>query len=110
MVIARLRKVSLGAMLAGRCPRCHKGPIFQPIVRAPVTMNPTCPACGLEFEREPGYFLGAMYFSYMFGVLLVVPVALVLAVVFNLSLVAVLFIALVQTLLTMVVAFRCSRI
>ena len=23
-----------------------------------------CPVCGLQFEREPGYFLGAMYVSY----------------------------------------------
>jgi len=23
-----------------------------------------CPVCGLKFEREPGYFLGAMYVSY----------------------------------------------
>ena len=110
MAIARLRKVSLAAMLAGRCPRCHKGPIFRSIVRAPLTMNRICSVCGLTFEREPGYFLGAMYFSYTFGVILVVPVALVLAVVFNLSLVAVLLIALVQTLLTMVMAFRYSRI
>jgi hypothetical protein len=23
-----------------------------------------CPECGLKFEREPGYFLGAMYVGY----------------------------------------------
>ena len=23
-----------------------------------------CPSCGLKFEREQGYFLGAMYVSY----------------------------------------------
>jgi hypothetical protein len=27
-------------------------------------MNPYCTACGLKFEREEGYFLGAMYISY----------------------------------------------
>ena len=27
-------------------------------------MNERCPDCGLKFEREQGYFLGAMYFSY----------------------------------------------
>ena len=27
-------------------------------------MNERCPVCGLKFEREEGYFLGAMYFSY----------------------------------------------
>jgi hypothetical protein len=28
-------------------------------------MHEYCPACGLKFEREPGYFLGAMYFGYV---------------------------------------------
>jgi hypothetical protein len=27
-------------------------------------MNDRCPHCGLDFNREPGYFLGAMYISY----------------------------------------------
>src|SRR5205823_3904265 len=27
-----------------------------------------CPVCGLVFEREPGYFLGAMYVSYPLGI------------------------------------------
>ena len=27
-------------------------------------MNKTCPECQFRFEREPGYFLGAMYVSY----------------------------------------------
>jgi hypothetical protein len=27
-------------------------------------MHPRCPVCGLNFNREPGYFLGAMYISY----------------------------------------------
>jgi uncharacterized protein (DUF983 family) len=31
-------------------------------------MNETCSACELKFEREHGYFLGAMYISYAMGV------------------------------------------
>jgi hypothetical protein len=27
-------------------------------------MNRRCDHCGLYFEREPGYFLGAIYFNY----------------------------------------------
>lgn len=27
-------------------------------------MHDRCPGCGLHFNREPGYFLGAMYISY----------------------------------------------
>jgi hypothetical protein len=31
-----------------------------------------CFNCGLKFEREPGYFLGAMYISYGLGVIAIV--------------------------------------
>jgi hypothetical protein len=31
-------------------------------------MNRSCPSCGTVFEKEPGYFVGAMYFSYFLGV------------------------------------------
>lgn len=28
-------------------------------------MNPACPDCGVEFEREEGYFLGSMYITFI---------------------------------------------
>ena len=34
-------------------------------------MNDRCPACGLHFDREPGYFLGAMYVSYGLGLAMI---------------------------------------
>ena len=34
------------------------------VLRLEVSMNEACPACGLKFEREPGYFVAAMYLSY----------------------------------------------
>ncbi len=34
--------------------------MFQGLFR----MRPECPTCGLKFEREPGYFLGAIYINY----------------------------------------------
>jgi hypothetical protein len=40
-------------------------------------MNRACPVCGIAFEREPGYFLGAMYFSYAMAVICVVPVVVI---------------------------------
>lgn len=36
-------------------------------------MHAECPVCGLAYLREPGYFLGAMYFSYALGVAAVTP-------------------------------------
>ena len=51
------------------CPRCRTGRIFSTsIFRIFPRMYKRCPACGLKFEREQGYFLGAMYFSYAIGI------------------------------------------
>lgn len=54
----------LADLRAGVCPRCRRGRIF----RGRFAMHPTCPVCALRFEREPGYFTGAMYVSYALGV------------------------------------------
>jgi hypothetical protein len=37
-----------------------------------------CPNCDLKFEREQGYFLGAMYISYGLALITIVVLALVL--------------------------------
>ena len=52
------------AILTLRCPRCLRGKIWRGLV----TMNAACPVCGLVFEREPGYFTGAMVVSYAIAV------------------------------------------
>jgi uncharacterized protein (DUF983 family) len=49
------------------CPRCREGKIFRRSVWLFPPMHERCPACGLKFEREAGYFLGAMYISYGLG-------------------------------------------
>jgi uncharacterized protein (DUF983 family) len=41
-------------------------------------MNERCPNCGLKFEREEGYFLGAMYISYGLALITIVGLALLL--------------------------------
>ncbi len=51
------------AILSGLCPRCRKGKIFQ----KGFTVYPKCSECGLSFNREHGYFLGAMYMEYFLG-------------------------------------------
>jgi uncharacterized protein (DUF983 family) len=51
----------LWAMLRQRCPRCRAGRMF----RGSFAMHDPCPRCGLIFQREEGYFLGAIYTSYV---------------------------------------------
>lgn len=51
------------------CPRCRKGPMFRPFsFRRWLDMYAACPVCDLKFDREPGYFLGAMYVSYLLSI------------------------------------------
>jgi uncharacterized protein (DUF983 family) len=48
------------AIMRQRCPRCRSGKIFRRVL----TINEQCPVCGLRFQREAGFFVGAMYISY----------------------------------------------
>jgi len=58
--------------LARRCPRCGSGHLFNRWFR----MVPDCPGCGLHFEKEPGYWVGAVAINtiivgFIFAVVLV---------------------------------------
>ena len=64
---------TMAAIAKLRCPRCRRGRIFGGLM----TMNERCPECDLKFEREPGYFTGAMYFSYAIGIPIVALMTLV---------------------------------
>src|SRR5579863_9376674 len=56
---------TLSALLRQVCPRCRAARIFRrSIFTGFPRMWGCCPNCGLKFEREQGYFLGAMYISY----------------------------------------------
>lgn len=46
----------VGRGLRKRCPRCGSGGIFERRAR----IRQWCPTCGLRFEREEGYWVGAM--------------------------------------------------
>lgn len=53
-----------------KCPKCGKAHVFEKkkhIFQLPV-MKKNCDVCGYRFDREPGYFLGAMYLSYALAV------------------------------------------
>jgi len=46
--------------LRRRCPRCGAGDLFPSLL----TIHDPCPRCGLVFEREEGYWLGAMIVAF----------------------------------------------
>jgi uncharacterized protein (DUF983 family) len=61
--------------LREECPNCGRSHVFEQntkFFQMPL-MKTKCEECNYQFEREPGYFLGAMYISYgiavFFGIL-----------------------------------------
>ena len=64
----------LGRTIRLRCPRCGEGRLFS----GWFAMPKNCSVCGLKFEREPGYFLGSIYFNYGVTAFIVTIAALVM--------------------------------
>jgi len=60
------RRLVITDILTEKCPNCGQGQVFEKSKHAfemPV-MKSKCQHCGYTFDREPGYFLGALYVSY----------------------------------------------
>lgn len=59
------------AFLKGKCPQCRKGDVFTHSgtnLKKFREMNESCSCCKVKYESEPGFFWGAMYFSYAYSV------------------------------------------
>lgn len=100
-------------ILGQRCPRCHTGKLF--LHKNPYNfkkmgkMPPNCPACGQDFEIEPGFFFGASYISYALNVAWLIPSFLFTKFVWDWSLSQyMIFVAVLLPFLTPLI-FRVSR-
>lgn len=95
----------LVAILTQRCAVCLQGRVFHSFMG----MNRNCPYCGINFEREHGYYLNSMFIAYALGFLILVPSAVILA----LREVSVAFFAIfiiVGTIVIWPLVFRYSRV
>jgi uncharacterized protein (DUF983 family) len=59
---------SLYHIFRNECPNCHKGKVFADksfffSIGFP-KMHQQCSHCGYTYEKEPGYFFGAMFVNY----------------------------------------------
>lgn len=72
----------LSSILGNRCPACRDARLFK--VKNPYRlrtlneMHPSCPSCGTNFLREPGFYFGAAYVNYAMTVALWVAVVVAL--------------------------------
>lgn len=67
------------SILRMKCPQCQEGDFF---ISHPYDLKNagkthlSCPKCGLDYRREPGFYFGALYVSYGMGVALFVTIYL----------------------------------
>jgi uncharacterized protein (DUF983 family) len=92
-------------LLKRRCPVCRKGAVFRGLY----AMNELCPSCGIKFERESGYFLGALVIAYVMGVATVIPTVILLVRHFEAEIPIVVLIPSLQLLLLHPVLYIYSR-
>ena len=95
----------VGRALLLRCPFCGCGKLF----RGFFAMHDNCPSCGKSFQREPGFFLGSIYFNYGLTALIVAVAYPVLLFGYGVPEQPLLFGALLFTLLCPVLFFRHAR-
>jgi uncharacterized protein (DUF983 family) len=92
-----------------RCPRCGKGPLF----RRGYAMYERCPVCGWRYEREEGYWTGAMAVNLVISELIVtavvVPVSAYLAITHQ-SLLPLLFLLPLPVLLPLVLYWHAKSL
>ncbi|CAG0927542.1 hypothetical protein TFLX_00516 [Thermoflexales bacterium] len=105
--VPRSKPRRAAALLKQRCPRCLEGSIFT----GWITTRAACPACGLRYGREEGYFSGGMDLSFFLAAPVLAFIFLVLYQLFSgtLTLVATLFLSYAVFLPFAVPLFRYSR-
>ncbi len=63
----KLKDMALIHVIQNKCPKCHKGQVFNTknlLSFRPAVMQEACPHCHHNFSKEPGFYWGAMYVSY----------------------------------------------
>lgn len=103
----------LYAVLKQKCPRCQNGDLFKHKnsyrFKDITTMHDKCPVCGLKYEKEPGFFYGAMYVSYALTVALWVTLAIIIFTFYKMSPWLFLGIGITALILLVPIIYRVSR-
>lgn len=99
--------------LKGKCPRCEKGNIFiskgNPLIFRMPVMHKACPECNYKFEKETGFFFGAMFVSYALAVAEMIAALVISWQIFGLTPLTMFFIIVAMAFLFSTFNFRLSR-
>ena len=114
-MLSNLKGKRLYSILNSKCPRCHEGDFH-------LTNNPydlknfgknheKCSECEYRFEKEPGFFYGAMYVSYSLAIAFSVAIGVAILVLFPSATYVVHIAGILLVIVgTMPLTFRLSRV
>ncbi|GAA4239398.1 DUF983 domain-containing protein [Postechiella marina] len=101
------------SLLKGKCPQCEKKDIFKSngnLLKLQIPeMNNTCKNCNFKFEKEPGFFFGAMFVSYAVTAAEFIAVFIVSHFILGLSLLTSFFMVIIIAIILSGYNFRLSR-
>lgn len=104
----------LYSVVNNKCPRCHEGNFFETnnpyMLNRFDKMHKNCPVCKEDFERETGFYYGAMYVSYGLTVAFGVGVFLLTSVILGYDAVTFLVTFGVLQIILMPVFYRMARL
>ena len=104
----------ISSILRGECPSCKKSKIFNSkgnllLFRIP-RMNKRCNKCNFKFEREPGFFFGAMFVSYALTAAEFITFSIISYFILGMSLSITFFGVVLLAILMSTVNFRLARV
>ncbi|MCK0146683.1 DUF983 domain-containing protein [Arenibacter sp. F26102] len=102
------------SILKGECPNCKKTKIFGSkgnllLFQIP-KINDKCNNCNFKFEREPGFFFGAMFVSYALTAAEFIAFSVISYFIFGMSLSVIFFGVVILAIVLSTLNFRMSRI
>lgn len=106
--------MNIASILRNKCPNCTTGSFF--ISNNPFNlskfdkMNSKCSHCGEDFERETGFYVGAMYASYALTIAYGVGLFLLLVLLLDYSAVTFLVVFTITLILLLTWLYRTSRL
>lgn len=103
----------INAILNQKCPRCREGKMFVSKTYNILKfdkMHPSCPVCKQDFQIEPGFYTGAMYFSYAINVAIILILGVGTQLLFNPSVFVLVSVVCFGIILSVPFTFRYSRL
>ena len=83
------KDTKLYSIFSNKCPKCHQGDFFinkSSYSKGFMKMHDHCRHCNESFNKEVGFYYGAMYVSYGLNVTLGIGLFLLLVIIFKLAL------------------------